>query len=305
MIPNPVILEAYGQTDPGKMREANEDQYFIARLHRSLVIEGTSASQQEGPNRRDGLFQATVLLVADGMGGEAAGDRASQIAIETIVDYLLNSMPWFYRLDTRHGGDLVTMLREGIALCNTNIQEFQRSEPDQGRMGTTLTMAYVLWPNLYVVHVGDSRCYLVRDGELRQLTKDHTVAQLMIDQGKDIALDDERYGHMLWNAVGADPSTPPKPQIGKYELAVDDQLMLCSDGLYGMISDEKIKQLLLAPCSAKESCRQLIDAALDHGGEDNVTTVVAQFHPQELDDEPSTIQASVPPSEDDEPTLLM
>lgn len=304
MSPNPVVVEAFGQTDPGKLRETNEDQFLIARLHRSLVLDGSSL-QTEDESRRDGRFQGTVLMVADGMGGESAGDRASKMAVETIMDYLLNSMPWFYRIDHRHGGDLVTVLREGVALCNEKIQSYQRSEPEQGRMGTTLTMAYVLWPNLYVVHVGDSRCYLLRGSELRQVTKDHTVAQMMVDQGQTTDLDDERYGHVLWNAVGADPATPPKPQVGKYELAIDDHLMLCSDGLYGMLSDERIKQLLLAPSSAREACHQLVDGALDNGGEDNVTTVVARFHADIAQDDESTIELQTQIEDDEEPTIMM
>ncbi len=294
----PVTIETHGRSDPGRVRENNEDSFIFANLHRTMEVEGTSLPM-ETPGTLQGQLQSTLLLVADGMGGEEAGDRASRMAVETYVDYILNLMPWFYRLDELHGGDLANVLRAGVARCEATIQEYQQAVPGRGRMGTTLTMAWVLWPNLYIVHAGDSRCYLLREGKLQQITKDHTVAQLMADQGKT---DAQQYGHVLWNAVGADANTPVKPEVTKHELQFGDYLMLCSDGLYDMVDDAKILQLMLAPSSAREATKQLINAALEGGGEDNVTTVVARFRAEETEEGETTLERAY--SDDNEATLL-
>lgn len=297
----PVAIEAFGKTDPGQLRENNEDSFLVANMHRTLVVDQTSVDIGDNP-RLDGNTQGTLLLVADGMGGESAGDRASRMAIETLANYVLNGMPWYYQLDERHGPDLVTVLREGVARCEAAIQEYQRKTGTEGRMGTTFTLAYILWPNLYIAHAGDSRCYLMRTSKLRQLTKDHTIAQLMVDQGQTEELDDEHYGHVLWNAVGADINTPVKPQVGKHELTYGDHLLLCSDGLYGLVSDERITQLMLAPSSAEEACTRLINEANESGGHDNVTVIVARFRAGEVNDDEPTIEQSV---DDDEPTAML
>jgi protein phosphatase len=296
-----VAIEACGRSDPGRIREQNEDSFVVSNLHRTMVVEQSSLEFDDG-HALQGEVLATLLLVADGMGGESAGDRASRLAVETYVDYVLNEMPWFYHLDERHGGDLVTVLRDGVARCEAKIQAYQQADPERGRMGTTLTLAWVLWPNLYVVHAGDSRCYLLRKGELKQLTKDHTVAQLMADQGTATPRDSEQYGHVLWNAVGADAATPVKPQVGKHELQFGDYLLLCSDGLHGMVNEERIRQLLLAPSSAPEAAQQLVQAALDGGGEDNVTVVVARCQARGTFDEETTMEH--PFSDDEEPTMM-
>lgn len=298
MTPIPVVIEAYGHTDPGRMRGNNEDQYLVANLNRSLMVERTSLSFGE-QERLHGNFQGTILLVADGMGGESAGDRASHLAVDSIVDYMLNAMPWFFRLDEKLASDLFNALIIGVKQCEASIQDYQRNSSTQGRMGTTLTLAYVLWPNMYVVHVGDSRCYLLRDGQMKQISRDHTVAQLMAEQGKANEDDEQRYGHVLYNAVGADADTPVKPEVFKIELTFGDCVLLCSDGLHGFVSEKRIQNLLESTESASDACEQLIDEANENGGEDNITVVVAHFRKEATvvdEDAPTIVDSESPPA---------
>lgn len=290
----PVSIEVFGHSDAGRVRELNEDQYLIANLNRSIFIERSSLAI-DNQTRLHGVFQGTVLIVADGMGGESAGDHASRLAVQTLTNYVLNIMPWFFRLDAKLGVDLENVLREGLKRCEDAIHSFRDSSPDGTRMGTTVTMAYILWPNLYLVHAGDSRCYLLRGGNMQQLTRDHTVAQLMHDRGQSKQGDDEKYGHVLWNAVGAEPTKPANPDVTKIELSFGDTIMLCSDGLHGFASSERIQQIITSPESVEAACRELVDEALSNGGEDNVTTIVARFDSALEEEEDNELTIREPP----------
>ena len=146
-------------------------------------------------------------------------------------------------------------------------------------MGTTLTFLREL-PRLYVVHVGDSRCYLLRRAELQQLTRDHTLAALQVECGYADKQDAEksRLSHVLWNTLGGG-SDELYPEISKAGLAVGDTVLLCTDGLSKHLSDEEIAAVLNGVTTAEHACRQLIDEANTAGGKDNVTAIVARFQP--------------------------
>ena len=150
-------------------------------------------------------------------------------------------------------------------------------------MGTTVTMAYVVWPRAYIVHAGDSRCYLFRGNHLVQLTTDHTIAQQLVDSGQ---IEPEnpnlkRWRHILWNCVGGDQQV--QPEAVRCSLQPGDQLLLCSDGLTGMLKDSDIQQILASSETNKDKANQLIEAANLAGGKDNITAIVAAFdqHPEE------------------------
>jgi protein phosphatase len=145
-------------------------------------------------------------------------------------------------------------------------------------MGTTLTMAYLLWPRLYVVHAGDSRCYLLRGNRLEQVTRDHTVAQRLVDEGALSAADAEqsRWSHVLYNCVGGG-THEIKPEVYRARVEPGDALLLCSDGLSKVVPDETIRQELARRQGAEQTCRRLVDLANEAGGPDNVTAVVARF----------------------------
>jgi len=145
------------------------------------------------------------------------------------------------------------------------------------QMGTTLTMALVVWPIAYVAHVGDSRCYLQRGGELRRLTTDHTLAQRLAEVSPEAIDDHSRLHHILWNSLGASEDLP-KPEIQKLTLQSGDLLLLCSDGLTKHLTDAQIAEVLAGGSSAPQRCQMLIERANAGGGGDNITAVVASFH---------------------------
>lgn len=270
-------MDCFGLSDVGKVRSGNEDQFLIADLNKSMLIHQTTLSHEDH-TRLFGSSQGQLLVVADGMGGHAEGQRASSIAVESLSHYLLNTMPWFFRLRSDEESDLKEELISALQQCQISIEHAAVHQAGNKRMGTTLTMAYILWPRLYVVHAGDSRCYLLRGGRLEQVTRDHTVAQQMVERG---ALSPEeaatsRWSHMLWNCLGGGTHALT-PDVYKATLHMGDTLLLCTDGLSGLVPDDRLAALLSQPGTAEQTCQRLIDAANEAGGRDNITAVVAHF----------------------------
>jgi serine/threonine protein phosphatase PrpC len=266
-----------GLTDIGRKRDANEDHFLIATLSKSMQVHQTSLDRQAGAE----LFSSVhgqLLLVADGIGGHVAGERASELAISTMSQYVLNILPWFYRLYGEDEQGLYDELRRAIQKCEAVIDAESQAVPEHDGMGTTLTMAYVLWPRMYVVHVGDSRCYMLRGGRLSQITVDHTVAQELVDRG---ALEREQargsmWHHVLSSALGRGAGKL-RSSVYKAELQPNDTVLLCTDGLTEGLADADIKAILLARDSEQQTCERLINAANAAGGTDNITVIVARF----------------------------
>jgi protein phosphatase len=272
-----MLIDCYGISDRGRVRQTNQDQFLIAGLNRGMLVRQTSLDVAD-QTQLNGELQGQLLLVADGMGGLSNGDRASELAVRTVTSYVLNTMSWFLSLDPEREDDLVDDLVAALARCEATLRG-DDGEPDPRRMGTTLTMAYVLWPRLYVVHAGDTRCYLFRDGELRQLTEDHSVAQQLVERGAldEADADDSRFAHVLYNAIVSDDSADLNPAVYKATLEHDDALMLCSDGLNKHVPDPQIVAVLTDAISAAEASHALVDAANADGGTDNTTVVVSRF----------------------------
>lgn len=278
MIQN-VKIDCCGLSDRGRVRETNEDQFLIAELGKSMLVRQTSLALEQ-QERLFGNTQGHLLLVADGLGGHAAGKRASSIATGAVAHYVLNTMPWFFRVDEKYADDVEAELKAAMNRCQTMIQRDVEENPDRIGMGTTLTLAYVLWPRLYLVHVGDTRCYLFRRGKLRRITQDHTVAQQMVDEGSIVAgeIESSQWSHVLWNAVGG-ASPELNPEVYKLGLEMADTLLLCTDGLTRHLKDAKLESILNNKCSSETACMELVDAANREGGTDNTTAVVVRFLP--------------------------
>lgn len=272
-----IDVDVHGMTDIGKVRERNEDHFLIATLSKSLVVSHSSLNVSD-ETRLYGNSQGRLLLVADGMGGHAAGDRASEMAINAFADYALNMLRWYFRADPTRDADLVADLRDAVLRCQRSIHDEVRHHPEDKGMGTTLTLCYVIWPRMFVVHVGDSRCYVLRGGKLKQLTRDHTLAEQLVE--KSILTPEQaetsQWQHVLWNSLGGGESDP-EPDIFRVDLEFEDRLLLCTDGLNNRISDTELTQRLQQPKPASEICHQLIDAANTAGGSDNITAIVAIF----------------------------
>lgn len=266
-----------GLTDRGCKRDTNEDHFLITELNKSMVVHETSLDVDP----KDVIFsgsQGQLYLVADGIGGDAAGERASELAIQTMVQYVLNVLPWFFRLYGEDEEDLNDELKRAMVRCEEVIGAESAAVPEYEGMGTTLTVAYVLWPKMYVVHVGDSRCYVLRGKKLQQITRDHTMAQSLVDQGamkaKDI--EDSPWIHVLWNALGKG-AEKLSPEVYMADLEAGDTVMLCTDGLWQELPEKRVIDILRAGEEDKETCRRLVDAANDAGGSDNITVIVARY----------------------------
>lgn len=272
-----VQVDCHGSTDVGKVRKVNQDQYLIASLHKVIEVHGTSIP---GSYRRlfDSGARALLLLVADGVGGAAGGEEASSLTLDTITTYVTNSMRCFYKLDEQIPQDLLEELAVLVQQSHATVRSQAEQAPERAGMATTLTMAHVLWPRAYVVQIGDSRCYRVRDTTIVQVTKDQTVVQYLVDEGAltpDEAAESP-YGHILSQAIGAgEPEV--HPEISRVELEKGDVLLLCTDGLTAHVTDNEIADHVRAASSAREASEHLVEAALDAGGSDNVTVVVSRF----------------------------
>jgi protein phosphatase len=272
-----LVSRSFGLTDPGRERPRNEDQFLIATLARALWIEQSSLAQQPV---RYADAQGKLFVVADGMGGAAGGAEASALALGTIEDFLLTSLKWLFALDGPPLGgpyDVLEDFRGALRRADARVCDAATIHPELQGMGTTLTMAYAHGAELYLAHVGDSRCYLLRSGALHQLTRDHTWVQELVDRGmippESAPHHDLR--HVINNVVGG--SRPGiQVEVHKLDLYVGDVLLLCTDGLTEMVSDADIARVLGEDRDPHASCEHLVRLANDHGGCDNVTTIVAR-----------------------------
>lgn len=291
-------IEVCGMTDVGKKRPRNEDQFLVATLSKTLEVSHSSLDIGEDAHLF-GNSQGRLLLVADGMGGHASGDRASEIAIKAFADYVLNMLRWYFRADPQREADLAVDLRDAVLRCQRRIREDISEHPEEQGMGTTLTLAYVIWPRMFIAHVGDSRCYVLRNGMLKQLTRDHNVAQLIADDAGAVAhhasetVPENQWQHVLWNAVGGNDEEP-QPDIFRVDLEFDDRLLLCTDGLSKYVPDADLSWRLQQDQPAFEICRQLIEDANVAGGSDNITAIVARFPKPRIVSDDLSAEADVP-----------
>jgi protein phosphatase len=288
-----IHMDCHGVTDIGKVRDTNEDQFLIADLKKSLHVFQTSL----GVDDRTRLFgdsQGKLLLVADGMGGAAAGERASTLVVDSVVAHILNTLQWYFRLDEHSEEDFVEALSTALRRSEENLSAEVEAIPQRHGMGTTLTMAYIVWPRLYVVHAGDSRCYLFRGKQLTQVTADHSFAQELIDAGalEPEQADQSRWGNVLSNVIGGD-GRDVKPEVKRAELSVGDTLLLCTDGLTNHVSDDQLIGHLDSRLSAEALCVQLVETAKISGGADNITVVAARFRDAK-EDTPRAKEEAVP-----------
>lgn len=250
-----MLLEAFARTDPGPVREQNEDYFFI---------------EEEG-----GLF-----LLADGMGGHAAGEIAARIAVETSRDVILGTIdPEETRLD-RLVADTTDMLRERMRYAmnqaSTRIRQSAAEHPAWAGMGTTLVACLIEDGMAHIAHVGDSRIYLFRNKRLQRLTRDHTVVQMEVDSGR-LTPELARivpHKNILTHSIGyhgpVDPDTSTRP------IEAGDLFLLCSDGLTDPLEDEDIARIL-RETDPPEAADVLVSSALKAGGEDNITVVLVHI----------------------------
>ena len=272
----PVRVEFAAASHPGKVRSNNEDHYLITRMGRTFNVASTNMPPGGLPDHVDEVAHA--MVVADGMGGMAAGEKASQLAIRTGVDLVLNSPLWATRVDGQAGHELIARMRAYIRKVDSVVIDRASTDRHLSGMGTTLTIAYIVNTDAFIAHVGDSRAYLFRGGKLEQLTHDHTMAQGLADRGAIKPEEVQRHAkrHVLTNFVGG-PQSGVEPEIATIHLQDGDTILLCSDGLTEMVADLAIARTLGAGNSIDSAAKALIDLALEGGGRDNVTVVIARI----------------------------
>lgn len=290
-------IDVYGMTDRGQVRDENEDQFLIADLNQSIEVHSTSLSIDPGA-RMFGGSQAKLLVVADGVGGNAAGRTASQVAVDYLTYQVVNGLSWLGQ-DEETEGPFLTGLRSAFKQCHLALLRRAAANPDQRGMGTTLTAAWIQWPRVYLVHAGDSRCYLLHQAQLRQLTTDHTVGEMLALAGvpQNEGERDARLDHLLTNALGANDDDV-YPDLSTSQLALGDSVLLCTDGLTKHLSDRRVAEIMSAQGSAKETCVKLVEEANALGGRDNITVIVARVVDRSVEEISEVTEAA---SEDGEP----
>ena len=271
-------IDVWGLTHPGKVRKTNEDHFLLGSLHKQLDIRATSlpaAEQFRACNERIGF----LAMVADGVGGQLAGEEASRIALEEVTQYLVHSTSCYYQSDP-HAEQFVDLLQEAAMRTHQRVLERASTDPDFRGMATTLTLWMGVWPWVYLLQVGDSRYYLYRQGALTQITRDQTMAQDLVDQGvmsRSVAFS-SRWAHVLSSAIGGSQTAPVVTRIAN---DWDETHLLCSDGLTKHVPDERIAERLAEMTSARQVCEALLQDALDAGGTDNITIIVGRPVPRE------------------------
>ncbi len=270
-----VRVDVAGLTDAGRVRESNEDNYLIARAGRSLQTLSTSLTNNP-PHQFDEVGYA--IVVADGVGGAKAGEVASSSALATLVNLVLQTPDWILRADEHTAAEIMKRMHDRFLEVNRVLIAQARRSPRLSGMGTTLTAAWTIGHRLFLGHVGDSRAYLVRRGELHRLTKDQTMVQTLIDAGvlKPNDTVARQFRNVLMQAIGME-GNDLQPEVHAAELLDGDSLLLCTDGLTDMVDDQTISGVLRGVETSAAACRSLVDLALENGGRDNVTVVVARY----------------------------
>ena len=272
-----VTVDLAAQSHQGHVRSNNEDHYLTVKMTRSLETVLSNLPRDLLPPS----FHETAygLLVADGMGGMAAGEIASSAALLKLLELVAQTPDWVMKMDQReNAATVMRRMTRRFRQIDDELREQGESNQSLQGMGTTLTVAVSLGSDLFISHIGDSRAYLLRGEKLHQLTKDHTLAQALIEAGIAEADDTSTRAmrHVLTAALGS-TGEPTDPQVQKLHLSDGDQLLLCTDGLTEMVTDDLIAAVLAEANSSAEACQELTNLALAGGGSDNITVVLARY----------------------------
>lgn len=272
-----VELDLAALSHPGKVRRNNEDHFIAARFDRSMRTLLTNLPEGEVPQ----WYAETAygMLVADGVGGAAAGEIASRTAIHALVDLVIETPDWIMRLDEPLAREVLERMERRFQQVREVLVERAKADPALRGMATTMTVACSLGPELLMAHVGDSRAYVFRrDGRLERLTRDQTMAQSLADSGaiRQDEVAKNPYRHVLTSAL-ATRGAFVQVELKHSRLEDGDQMLLCSDGLTDMVPDDSIARELAIPGPAAGVCRRLVDLALEAGGKDNVTVVLGRY----------------------------
>lgn len=267
-------LDVHGQSDVGRIRHHNEDQFMIASLHKTMRLHDGSLDELRTVAEK-AASDAYLLMIADGVGGVAGGREASGLAVQTVSELVSRMTGCYYSFDVAQEDEFIRQLEEAVRRTN----EVVRESLGGGQQGpaTTLTMVTLVWPRAYIIHVGDTRCYYLHRGRLLQITRDQTMGALLVDEG--VMTEEQVKRSSLDNVLSSAIGGEIEPTIGLVDLEPDDVLLICSDGLTKHVADERITEILQEGGDAETACRQLVQEALDGGGSDNITVIVGRLAP--------------------------
>lgn len=270
----PLKVQSWGDTFIGK-RETNEDQYAITRLAKMMEVSRSSFPQ---PVLQQSTEEGHLFVVADGMGGHVAGEEASAIAVDSIEQFLLDTLKWFFCLPCEDGHEVLRDFQQALGQANARLVQRAEENPLLHGMGTTLTMAFYLHPHLYVAHAGDSRCYLFRERQLLRITQDHTFAEEMVTSGAMTPEEAEEstFRHVLTNSLGGG-DRGVRVDIHQMDLMPEDRILLCTDGLSGVVEDTLIATVLDEYPDPREATERLIALSRELEGSDNATAIVVRL----------------------------
>jgi len=271
-----IDVDVFGMSDPGHVRPNNEDHYLVARIGRALDTLHSNL-HENSPGLK---FAETgyAMVVADGVGGQPAGEIASSQAIFTLLNLALRTPDWQFRWGVKEMNMVMWRAQDRFRRVNAALLEEATAYSALSGMCTTMTLALSHGKDLIISHVGDSRAYVLHEGKLRRLTRDHTLAAQILEEGA-VASDDPLIlglRNALLQVVGANESKF-RPDVDHYELTDGDQLLVCTDGLTDMVDDFLITSVLEDSESAEWAVHSLVDLALANGGLDNVTAIVARY----------------------------
>jgi len=276
-IPSSLVeVELSALSHVGAVRPKNEDHFLAVRAERNLENVLSNLPVDALPN----TYSETAygMCVADGIGGMPAGGLASILALRKLIDLIVTTPDWIMRMSPRKAVIVKKRLIDRFHQIDTALRERGERDPSLSGMGTTLTVAMSFSDELFVANLGDSRAYLLRGSDFRQLTRDHTLAQAMIDAGVATETDEtiNKMRRVLTAAVGS-TAPPTDPEVQRLKLQHGDQLLLATDGLTDYVDPDTTASIMRATGSADEACRALIDKALASDSKDNITVLVARY----------------------------
>jgi serine/threonine protein phosphatase PrpC len=263
-----IRISVFGKTDVGMNRTHNEDTFLVADLT------AQKASLQPEVRSHEIGAKGTLLMVADGMGGAAAGEVASEMAAQVVFQHLLDR--WIQDKENSPR-QFAFRLREAVEEANAKIHAYAKEHPENRGMGTTVTAVGVLADHIYLTQVGDSRAYLIRNGAAIQLTKDQSLMQRLVDAGELTEEEAERSErkNIILQALG--PEGQVRVDLTYQKIARGDAILLCSDGLSGLVAKEELAHAVSHDADLVKITSDLIALANERGGPDNITVIVARF----------------------------
>ena len=266
-------VDAFGLTDVGRMRERNEDHFVVASMRKSVTVRYSSLTEADLATRIAGA-EAFLFAVADGVGGRPGGELASSAVVTGLMGYVGRAAGCYHQFNFNEEHQFLERLEQSIRDAH---EELIRAHGDTDKApATTLTLAMLVGLRAYLVHVGDTRAYYLHGSRLRQITRDQTIGEFMMDQGAwtETQAAKSAAGKALASAIGGSELTP---SVGLIDLAPGDTLLLCSDGLNKHVPDQDIAAILGQPIGAEAATRELVARALSGGGTDNITAIVARI----------------------------